>query len=334
VVELDETRVTLMTATGELRTLTMDELRLGDDGAPIVDFGLITAWRRSHKPLLLSTLLLFAPVTFIQSLRFMLVLRAQDIHLSYGESVKLCFAGNFLNFCTPLGSTGGDLFKAYHVARHTRHKTEAVTTIFLDRVIGLAMLLLLVGATMVLGARSPLLKTAGWSLVGMVAAGGVAARLFVSERIRSRLLPGGVASQSAIAEQIRRVDGAIRRLLRHKTAFMGAVVCTLVLQFLALSSFVLAAYALGMNFSAGKVFDYYACIGAGNVVAAVPISFQGLGTTEAVYRHFMLGSHGTLPQLLYMAMAVRLIHLLSALPGALVTLTGGYRLAPATSGEL
>ena len=37
-----------------------------------------------------------------------------------------------------LGSTGGDLLKAYYAARETHHKkTEAVVTVFVDRIIGL-----------------------------------------------------------------------------------------------------------------------------------------------------------------------------------------------------
>lgn len=334
IVEHSSAGVVALTPSGEQRMLSPAEIKIDEHGEPAVSLGLRSAWRNSDKLMLLATLLVFAPVTFIQSLRFLLVLRAQDIHLAYGESVKLCFAGNFLNFCTPLGSTGGDVFKAYHVARHTPHKTEAVTTILLDRIIGLAVLLLLVGTTMVLGARSPLLRTAGWSLVASVLGAGLLALAFVSERIRSRLLPTGMTFRTRFGEHVRRVDRAIRRLVRHVPSLSAAVLCTLLLQVLALSSFVLAAYALGMRFDGDKVFDYYACIGAGNVVAAVPISFQGLGTTEAVYRQFMLGSHGTLSQLLCMAMAIRLIHLLWALPGALVTLTGGYRLAPAAGAAL
>ena len=56
---------------------------------------------------------------------------------------------------------------------------------------------------------------------------------------------------------------------------------------------------------------------------------QGFGTTEAVYRKFMLGSHGSLSQLLCMAMAVRAIHLAWSMLGALVALTGAYKLKPA-----
>ncbi|MFH0980429.1 MAG: lysylphosphatidylglycerol synthase transmembrane domain-containing protein [Planctomycetota bacterium] len=331
--EIDERErtVTIEGPGGEPRTCSWAEVAVNQEGQPRITCGLVTAWRRSRTFDLLLSLAAFAPVTFLQSWRFRLVFRAQGITLSYGECVKLCFTGNFLNFVTPIGTTAGDVFKAYHVARHTDRKTEALTTILLDRLIGLGCLLLLVGITIEVGAEDPLLRKLGHLInTGLVAAV-VLVGLFFSTGVRERWLPRGLAARLPLLEHVRRVDAATRRLLQHVPYFGGSVVLTLVLQFFAVSSFVLAAYALRMNFTASKVFDYYACIGAGLVVAAIPISFQGLGTSEAVYRQFMLGSHGTLSQLLWMAMAVRLIQLLWSLPGLLVGLTGAYKLR-ATAG--
>ncbi|MCH7813519.1 MAG: hypothetical protein IID40_05810, partial [Planctomycetes bacterium] len=71
--------------------------------------------------------------------------------------------------------------------------------------------------------------------------------------------------------------------------------------------------------------DYFAITSAANIVAAIPVTPQGLGTMEATYKHFLLGSHADLSQVLCLAMGVRLLHLLWALPGILVTMTGSYR---------
>ena len=334
--ELDSTAKTFKTVEpdGTTRTHAWAELAATETGEPQITYGLCTAWRESHKALLLLTLAVFAPVTPLQSLRFKFMFRAQGMEISYWECVKLCYAGNFLNFATPVGTTAGDVFKAYHVARHTPHKTEAVTTIMLDRIIGLGCLLALVGVTVEIGARDPYLRYLGHVIMASMVAAIVGAALFFSERVRERWLPTGLVARLPFEQQIRRVDAATRRLLQHISCFSGAILCTLALQFIAMCSFVLAAYALRMNFAESKVYDYYACIGTALVVAAVPISPQGLGTSEAVYRKFMLGSHGTLAQLLFMAMAVRLIQLVWALPGAIVALTGSYRLAPhAGTGE-
>jgi len=324
----DAHTITVEEVDGARAVLPSADVATKDDGEPDVTYGLVTAWRQSRKSLLLLAVAIFAPVTFLQSLRFLFMFRAQAITLSYWECVKLCFAGNFLNFATPIGTTGGDVFKAYHVARHTERKTEALTTILLDRFIGLGVLLLLVGIAIEVGAEDPYLRYVGHVINAGIVGAVLFVSLFFSDRIRERWLPTGLVSRIPLEQQIRRVDAATRRLLRHIPCFGGAVLCTLVLQFLALSSVVLASYALQMNFGESKVYDYYAVIGSGVVVAAIPISPQGLGTSEAVYRKFMLGTHGTLSQILCMAMAVRLVNLCWSLPGALVALTGGYKLEP------
>lgn len=334
-VELSEEQntVTVEEPGGGRTTLPAQMIVTDQEGEPRIDYGLGTAWRQSRKAFLLLALAVFAPVTFLQSFRFQLMFRAQDIEISYWEAIKLCFAGNFLNWATPIGSTAGDVFKAYHVTRHTEHKTEALTTILLDRIIGLGTLLLLVGIAIEVGAEDPLLRKLGHLINAGIVAGIVFVLLFFSEKVRERWLPRGLVSRLPFEQQIRRIDAATRRLLRHIPCLAGAILCTLTLQFCCLSSFALSAYALQMNFEDSKVFDYYACIGSGVVVAAVPISFQGLGTSEAVYRQFMLGTHGTLSQILCMAMAVRLIHLCWSLPGALVALTGAYRPTPSTEDD-
>ena len=50
---------------------------------------------------------------------------------------------------------GGDLMKAYYAARETHHKkTEAVTAVFVDRLVGLWAMLLFAGAMMLLNVPS------------------------------------------------------------------------------------------------------------------------------------------------------------------------------------
>ena len=113
-----------------------DRLALDTEGNPRIERGLSTAFRRSSPRHLLLAILLFAPVPLLQSFRFQLMLRAQEIRLTFWEAIKISVGGNFLNFVFMIGSTAGDVFKAYSTALHTERKTEAVTTILLDRIVG------------------------------------------------------------------------------------------------------------------------------------------------------------------------------------------------------
>src|SRR5439155_26889689 len=56
----------------------------------------------------------------------------------------LTMVGAFYNTFMP-GSTGGDLLKAYYASKQTSHRTRAVLSVFVDRVIGLLALVIMGG---------------------------------------------------------------------------------------------------------------------------------------------------------------------------------------------
>lgn len=73
--------------------------------------------------------------------RWLLVLRSQGLDPGFKRTLEISLVAHFFNSFL-LGSAGGDVLKAYYAARVTRHrKTEAVTTVLLDRVLGLFTML-------------------------------------------------------------------------------------------------------------------------------------------------------------------------------------------------
>ncbi|MGE3311967.1 MAG: YbhN family protein [Limisphaerales bacterium] len=75
------------------------------------------------------------------SWRWLLILRSQGLDPGFRKTLEISLVAHFFNSFL-LGSAGGDVLKAYYAARVTRHmKTEAVTTVLLDRVLGLFTML-------------------------------------------------------------------------------------------------------------------------------------------------------------------------------------------------
>jgi len=102
------------------------------------DWGLIAA----------GSAILFCGVlaTFV---RWQLLVRALGIPFTLRDGLRLGFLGYLFNFVGP-GGVGGDLFKAVFIAReHHERRSQAVATVFIDRVVGLYALFL-VAATAVL----------------------------------------------------------------------------------------------------------------------------------------------------------------------------------------
>ncbi|GJM25507.1 MAG: hypothetical protein DHS20C16_19220 [Phycisphaerae bacterium] len=294
-------------------------------GQDLIERGLITAFRQTDKFFVMLAVLIFAPVTLLQGLRLWIMMRAQDIRIPLLECVKISFGGNFLNYVFMIGTTSGDVFKAYCAASHTdTHKTEAVATIFLDRAVGLMGLLFIMSAVGLGLSQDPLVRRIG-AFAFLVCVSMLIGLLLVSTRWLRALAPSRLIDRLPGAGHIKRIFDATCRLSRHRPMVFGAVGLAAILQTFAIGAFVACARALHMDFSDGKIWDYFSYIATGHVVAAVPISAQGLGTMELTYKTLFLGSHGTLSQLLCLAIWVRLLQLAWSLPGAAFTMIGGWR---------
>jgi glycosyltransferase 2 family protein len=280
-------------------------------------YGFRSTVQHSDKGLLILSLIIFAPVTFLASLRLVWMLRAQEISVSWWEATKLTFAGNFFNFAVP-GTTGGDVYKAYYIAQHTDRKTEAVTTVFLDRAIGLIGLCLLGGIAILFRLNDPGLRHLGGQLLLVMAVLAVGSLVFYSHRLRALLHVGAILDRLPLREQLRRIDKTTFRMRHHKLIVLSTLLLTGVLQSLAIASFTAAGRAMGMTHSLPA---FFAGLAAGLLVAAIPLTPMSAGTMEAIFAVLFVGPDASGSQVLFLALAVRLIQLVWALPGVLVPLT-------------
>jgi glycosyltransferase 2 family protein len=116
-------------------------------------------WRtitRVHPGWLGLSIGLMGSTIFVGMLRWRLVLHAHGLPLSVPRASTISLVAHFFNSFL-LGSTGGDVLKAFYAARLTHQKkTEAVVTVFADRLIGLFSMLLF--ATIMLGANADLVR--------------------------------------------------------------------------------------------------------------------------------------------------------------------------------
>ncbi len=110
--------------------VTSGQLRLSD----------ITGAFRTGSLLLLGTFAIYNVCVFLTANRWRMLLLAQGIEVGRLECVRMAYIGCFFSSVLP-GGTGGDVVKAYYVARDRQKKAEAVTTVVLDRVFGLYCML-------------------------------------------------------------------------------------------------------------------------------------------------------------------------------------------------
>jgi uncharacterized protein (TIRG00374 family) len=101
-------------------------------------------------PLLGLALAACATAVTLTLIRWYYLVRALDIPFTLKDALRFGFLGYLFNLA-PMGIVGGDLLKAYMLARHTpRRRTQAVATVFVDRVIGLYMLFVVASVAILL----------------------------------------------------------------------------------------------------------------------------------------------------------------------------------------
>ena len=100
--------------------------------------------------LFISALFLMLLGTMITVERWRLLLKIQNIFISYWRATQLTFIGLFFSTVIP-GAVSGDLAKAYYLVRGQIQKTAPVMSIFFDRLLGLYTLILIAVFTMLFG---------------------------------------------------------------------------------------------------------------------------------------------------------------------------------------
>lgn len=316
----------LVLVDGEERVITMAEVHHVADGrVPEITYGIRGVVERLHVSQALLAILIFLPVPLLQSIRLVWMLAVQDVRLSYWNAIKLSYAGNFFNFALP-GTTGGDLIKAYYITRYTHHKTEAVTTVFLDRVIGLLGLMTLGSIMFIIGWNrivwDPTLRTTLLYALLAIWSGLLVGCIFVfSRRLRHVIGLPELAAKLPAADHLLRIGRATVAMRHHKSLVALSLANTLVLQLIVVIAAYVMARALQMN---GDFTLFFIGVPIGFLIGAIPISPpQAFGVMEWAYvQMFTLGGLNGAAVAVAFALANRLTQLVWALPGVFVPLLG------------
>ncbi len=219
------------------------------------------------------------------ALRWHRVLRAQGLEIPGARAVEISLVAHGFNAFL-LGSTGGDLIKAYYAAAETRHrKPEAVVSVIVDRLIGLLAMLGFAAVMMLpnrdlltqhprlgLLALAALAMLAVLVLVGGLSFQGGVSRLWPGARDWLRRLPRGATLEQALNAM--RELGRQRGLLARAFGFSLLVNLACVLQIWAL------ARGLGLEIPVRFLLVLVPII---ICISALPLTPSGLGVRENLY---------------------------------------------------
>ena len=246
--------------------------------------------------LVLAVFLMSCQVSF-GAWRWKLLLDAQGIKLPLWRAISLSFQGNAFSLFMPGGALGGDVVKATIVAVESDEKKrmEGITTVALDRLIGMSALFIIVLA----------ISGAGWARIAQVdfkiRAGiislltgcfvtilFVASLFFHDYLLRFRLFAAFIEKTDKLFKgKITRIISAIVLYRKQKTVLLKAFLISLFLvhPFLLSTMYVLV---WGISGSRPDFFSTYLAIALGNSAAVIPATPGGLGTRDKVVQTILL----------------------------------------------
>ncbi len=270
--------------------------------------------------------------------RWFLLLRTQSIEIGYWTAVKLHFLGLFYNNCLP-SSVGGDLLRAWYVTKHTDKKLEAALSVFVDRAIGLAGMLIMASVCYlcipVQGRKEQQLESQSvgfnllqsafkyrWILAGTGIILAIIIAAFTAAYGRNIVRRYVQLTYRKCAVVLSRVRDAIRIYCNKKLVLVVALLLTFCCQGVSIISMVLIGSNIGIT---AHIQYYFIFFPVSWLLGTLPISVGGAGVMEwwlkIIFMRVCAVSSG---QALALALCQRLIWLFGSLPGVVIHLIGAH----------
>ena len=235
-------------------------------------------------PLLAAAVFLTLASALLSFIRWQILVKTIGLPFSLRDALRLGSLGYLLNFAS-LGSVGGDLFKAFFLAKEQpRKKTEAVATVVVDRMVGLYGLLLVASlALWVTGLRD---KVAGTNII-YLCDGTYVLTAIGAMVICLLLVPGFTGGKaSALVRKIPVAGKHFVRLLQTVRLYrskLPVVLFALVLSLGVHGMLTLAVYCIATGFPmvVPTLAQHYFVVPLAMIAGALPLTPNGLGTFEA-----------------------------------------------------
>lgn len=226
--------------------------------------------------LALLVLLVAFAVTFY---RWHILMRAVEIDVPLSRTVRLSLIGLFFNNLVP-GSTGGDVVRAFYVARAEKKRTRGVVSVLMDRIIGLTALAFMAGLVSLFRLDDPRLAEVLFIILVIDAGILAATAVFYSKRLRRLLALDRLFRILPFQGVMQEIDQALL-LYRYKK---GVVAQAFFLSFVGQVLFVLNNALIGDAIGIECSFTtYLVLVPIAGIVSAVPLLPGGWGLGEFAY---------------------------------------------------
>ena len=215
---------------------------------------------------------------WITVVRWKTLLLTQKINLGMGYLTSSALIGLFFNILLPT-SVGGDIFRAYDVAKKTGKPVEiSLSVVLVGRFTGIisamvyAIIALFLGFTAI-GERSVIIPIAIFFFICAV----IAFIILNPSLLRLDKIIGRIKFLNRIRQRLINIYQAFLNFKKFKWALVRVFIYSLLLQFSVILFYFFAARAFGIQLDLAAFFFIVPMI---TIIAMVPISIGGIGLRE------------------------------------------------------
>ena len=238
---------------------------------------------------LLAAFVMMMVGVVIRAWRWKILLDAIGVVVGLGELTAIYFIGFLFNNLLPSG-LGGDAIRMVELNRHSERGSDAVTSVLVDRFLGLSALqaIALLALLFDWGSIPPAVAS---FTVAIFVGGLVGGLLLINRRLYLALQRWSLFSR---ATQIKWIGNLFESFQRYPLpALGGAYGVALLFNVSLIAMNVFIGLALGAQAS---LVQYAVFVPITSLVLVIPISFAGLGVREGAYRQ-LFGQVGVPPEI-------------------------------------
>ncbi len=282
----------------------------------------------------ISVVLVFVLSQIILSFRWWIFMRTWDIHISYRMAAKLTFLGLYFSNFMP-GSVGGDLVRAWYVAKHTHKRMASVVSVLVDRILALiGTLIMAVTAFWLAGSKEMFIRqdTSGFSakileykmpilMIGLAILI-IGLLVVLSPLGRKKLKPLYEKLLHHLRQAFQQTLEAGLVFLKKPLLVPGTMILTFILQ----SMVIFSLWLLGREMKIPANLEiYFVILPIMWVAGSIPISIAGIGVVEGGMIYLLMQFGGaSYDAAAALALSQRVVWIIASLPGLGIYLSGKH----------
>jgi len=244
--------------------------------------------------------------------------------------MRIFFVSTFVGTFLP-ASIGGDAVRAYSIRKLNVGGGEAVASVLMDRIMGVASILLMA----IIGLALATDLVSNWTIVTALAVAGAVCLftllLIFSSRVAAIVVRTGGWLPERSRGGVERVFQSIRRYSAFHRQLANVLACSVGVQLLR----IVQAYYLGRGLGIDvPVATYFAFIPLILLVILLPVTFNGIGTAQAAFVWFFARAGVSSPLAFALSVLFIALGIVGNLPGGILYVWGRGRRADMTNARV